>query len=135
VSQFHAALAAIDRGIDGPDGKPTGILYTERTNSAEGTSSERWAGHVLIDHLGVDQARAKIILKDWLANGVLVRTEFTDPRFRKTYKGLKVDPAKIPGTDEGGGISDALIDHQAAAQMRGGSSGLLRKTTAPEPRR
>jgi len=102
LSQIHAALAAIDRGLAGADGQPTGVLYTERTNSAEGTSAERWAGHVLVDHLGVDEARAKIILKDWLANGVLVRTEFTDPRFRKTYKGLKVDPAKIPGTDEGG---------------------------------
>lgn len=102
VSQIHTALAAIDRGIDGPDGKPSGILFTERTNSAEGTSSERWAGNVLIEHLGIDAARAKIILKDWISNGVLVRTEFTDPRFRKTYKGLKVDPDNIPGTVEGG---------------------------------
>lgn len=102
VAQIHTALAAIDRGIDGSDGKPTGILFTERTNSAEGTSSERWAGNVLIEHLGIDAARAKTILKDWIGNGVLVRTEFTDPRFRKTYKGLKVDPNNIPGTVEGG---------------------------------
>lgn len=101
LSQIHTALAAIDRGIDGPDGKPTGVLYTERTNSAEGTSSERWAGKVLMAHLGIDEARAKIILKDWIRNNVLVRTEFTDPRFRKTYKGLKVDPNNIPGTVEG----------------------------------
>ena len=101
VSQIHTALAAIDRGIDGPDGKPTGILFTERTNTAEGVSSERWEGQPLIKHLGVDEARAKIILKDWISNGVLVRTDFTDPRFRKTYKGLKVDPNNIPGTVEG----------------------------------
>jgi hypothetical protein len=102
VLQIQTALAAIDRGLDGQDGKPSGVLYTERTNSAEGTSSERWAGKVLISHLGVGEARAKIILKDWLSNGVLVRTEFTDPRFRKTYKGLRVDLNNIPGTAEGG---------------------------------
>jgi len=51
--------------------------------------------------IGVDEARAKIIIKDWTANGVLVRTEYYDPQRRRSSPGLKVDIDRIPGTVEG----------------------------------
>ena len=101
VMQIRQVLAIIDRGIDDENGQPSGVLYTDKANSAEGTKARRWVGNPLMGVLGVDEARAKIIIKDWIANGVLVRTEFYDPQRRRNAPGLKVDIDRIPGTVEG----------------------------------
>lgn len=101
VTQIRQALAVIDRGIDDENGQPSGVLFTDKANSAEGTKARRWVGNPLMDILGVDEARAKIIIKDWLSNGVLVRTEYYDPQRRRNSPGLKVDIDRIPGTVEG----------------------------------
>ena len=101
VTQIRQALAVIDRGIDDENGQPSGVLFTDKANSAEGTKARRWVGNPLMDILGVDEARAKIIIKDWTANGVLVRTEYYDPQRRRNSPGLKVDIDRIPGTVEG----------------------------------
>ena len=59
---------------------------------------KRWAGQVIVDGvLEVDEGRAKLIIKTWVALGVLFEDEYRNGDTRKDEKGLFVDLGKLPG--------------------------------------
>jgi hypothetical protein len=95
------ALEMIDRGVLDNDGRPTGHFYTQHSTS---TNKERWAGKVVEEILGCDEDKAKTILKEWVASGVLTPFEYAEQRGGgsgpKTKTGLRYDRSKRPGRVE-----------------------------------
>lgn len=101
INEIHTALAMIERGTEDSDGRPSGVLFTHRTNTKEGTNNERWAGHPIMAAMGVNEERAKLIVKEWVTNKVLIEAEYDDPVQRKMRKGLFVNKDNIPDHGEG----------------------------------
>lgn len=97
IHQINQALDAIDRGIVDDAGAPTGHFYTA---TAAGARNDRWAGHVLKQHFGCEDAVAKKLVKDWLGRGVLEVTEYLDRRTRRTLKGVVAPQQNRPGNEE-----------------------------------
>jgi hypothetical protein len=83
----------IDRGVPDPDGKPPGQFYTA---SATSKDKHRWVGNVLITMLHCSEEKAKAILKEWLANGVLESFDYLDPVQRKSRTGVRCNAANRP---------------------------------------
>lgn len=98
--EIHTALLMIERGLEDVEGRPTGILFTQRTNTKEGTDNARWVGHPVMAALGVNEERAKLIAKEWIRNGMLVETEYFDPQQRKQKTGLTIDREHLKGLVE-----------------------------------
>jgi len=96
VDEIHLLLETIDRGVLDRDGASTGHFWTASANSAD---KSRWAGTLVCNRLGCDEAMAKKVIKEWLKSGLLVAFEYDDPRGRQERKGIKSDPAKWPGRD------------------------------------
>ena len=95
--EIYNALLMIDRGLEDVEGRMTGERFTHRTNSKEGTDGKRWAGHPVMAALGVNEERAKLIIKEWIKNGMLVEDEYEDPVQRKVRRGLIVSKDHMQG--------------------------------------
>lgn len=87
------ALDVIERGLIDEDGKPTGQFYAAVINNQH---KERWAGKVLMRHLGLSEDAAKGLIRDWIKNDVLETFEYTDPLQRKPRAGVRVVSANRP---------------------------------------
>jgi hypothetical protein len=59
-------LDAIEQGIGGE-------YYTSAVKG------KRWVGPLVTQRLGVNEARAKALVKDWLCRGVLKRGKYNSP--------------------------------------------------------
>lgn len=94
---IYAALEAIDRGPVGDDGLPTGERYTLHFRKG----SKRWVGDPIMEHMGVEEARAKVVAREWRKTGLLHEAEYRDKGEGKDRKGLAVDRAKMPDHAEG----------------------------------
>jgi len=89
--QLIEALYAIEKGPE------DGVLYSSHHNAGD-----RHASNVLVEMiLGVDNAKAKEIIKIWVKSELLVSDDYNDIKARKTLKGLTVDWAKKPGLEIG----------------------------------
>lgn len=95
--EMYSALLMIDRGVEDVEGRPTGTRFTHRTNSKEGTGNDRWAGNPVMAAMGVNEERAKLIVKEWMKNGLLVEDDYFDPAQRKEKKGLSVSQSHLEG--------------------------------------
>jgi len=85
-----ACNAALDLIAKGPG---DGSLYTaHRTGRAAG----RWAGRVLMDRYGLEEAPAAAIVNAWLRSGLLTESSYRDPLQRKSRIGVRVDNTKRP---------------------------------------
>ena len=82
--------AALDRIHDGVG---YGVLFTP---TRRGQSTDRWAGNVFVEMLGMTEEQAALLVSVWLKNGVLVRTTYRDPVQRKDREGVTVDHSKRP---------------------------------------
>ncbi len=93
-SQMSAATC--NRMLDligaGPEG-PGGPLYAP---SRRGRSSERWAGQVPMDALGLSEAQAATVINTWLREGVLAQVTYRDEAQRKQRLGVRVIDARRP---------------------------------------
>lgn len=96
INEIHAALDMIERGVEDPDNRPSGVLFTHRTSTKQGTDNERWVGHPVMAAMGVNEERAKLIIGEWIKNQVLIEAEYDDPVQRKIRKGLFVNKDRIP---------------------------------------
>jgi hypothetical protein len=84
-------MSLIIRVIDRLSGEPLpGEQYT-----LDCRSKDRWAGNVLIEELGLTVEQAKRILRAWKDSGLLVDTDYVQPKRRHPAKGLKLDQTKI----------------------------------------
>lgn len=81
---FHVACTVLDQ-IDA--GRDNGERYTASTKGGT-KASGRWAGSLLIDLAGLNEAQAKKVISTWIKNGVLVEDEYHDPVYRKPKTGL-----------------------------------------------
>ena len=93
VRDINAVLDLIEQGSG--DGR----RYT--SSKAGRGGAPRWAGHLLVEHLGRNDAQAKAMLKTWLETGLLVERDYHDPDQRKDMPGLFVDAARRPGLEPG----------------------------------
>lgn len=61
-----------------------------------GGTSERWAGHVIIEEAAKTEAQAKAILAAWKKSGLIEPTQYPNPKdSSKKSQGLKVNQAKV----------------------------------------
>lgn len=90
VLQCNEALDDIEKG------PREGVRYTTH---ATAKANKRWAGQVLIDHFGVSEKRAGIIVLTWIKSGVLEAREYPDGEQRKDRSGLFLVAAKRPGNE------------------------------------
>lgn len=86
--QCNAALDTIEAGPE------PGSRYTRHRTSED---TGRWAGNVLVDQLGVSDARAKAMLANWLKAGVLRVEKYYDKAQRHERSGLFVNDTNRPG--------------------------------------
>jgi hypothetical protein len=84
-------LKAIDALQDIDDGPGKDEQFTVTLSSKDRT---RWAGSVLVK-IGRSEAQAKVILREWVANGVLIEGSYRSPSQRKDRTGVRVDPEKF----------------------------------------
>ena len=89
AAECNRLLDLIDTGPDGP----AGALYAP---SRRGRSSERWAGQVAMDALGLSEAQAAIVIATWLRQGVLEQVNYRDEAQRKQRLGVRVVDALRP---------------------------------------
>lgn len=94
VEKLNQVLDVIDFGIRDEDGKRTGELFGAHHNS------KAYAGKVIAEHLGCDDAKARKILNKWLETGVLTIAEYVDPVGRHKRNGVQSDLQKRPGKGE-----------------------------------
>src|SRR5262249_7146912 len=92
VSTINDCLDVIKQGPRDKDGKHTNEKF------GPGVQGARWVGKVMIDVLGINETRAKKIIKLWLESGLLVECTYEDTK-RKDNKGIDVDDSKRPGGD------------------------------------
>ena len=93
IRNIDAVLDLIEQGPG------SGRRYT--SSKAGRGSAPRWAGHLLVEHLGRNDEQAKAMLKAWLETGLLVEQPYHDPDQRKDMPGLFVDAARRPGLEPG----------------------------------
>ena len=94
---IHAAIEAIDRGVVDDDGLPTGDRFTINFRK----NSRRWVGLPIMEHMAVEEARARVIAREWAKNGLLIEGDHPNKKEGGTVKGLDVDRAKMPDHAEG----------------------------------
>lgn len=83
---LNAALTEIDAG-------PEPGSFFRRTRNGGGS---RWAGRVLVQMFGVNDAQAGQMISTWLRNGVLREEDYYDKSQRKSTAGLRVNDARRP---------------------------------------
>ena len=91
IRDINAVLDLIEQGPG------SGRSYT--SSKAGRGSAPRWAGHLLVEHLGRNDAQAKAMPKAWLESGLLVERDYHDPDQRKNMPGLFVGAARRPGLE------------------------------------
>lgn len=87
---LHDGISAqtLNRALNKIAAGPTpGVLYAP---SKRGGSS-RWCGQVIMDEAEIDEARASLIVSQWLKNGLLKRTEYRHPELRRDVPGVLVN--------------------------------------------
>lgn len=87
IIDANIVLDRIEAGLAG------GHRYTDTRRGG----GKRWAGHILIDVLGLSEAEALGVLKTWLKNEVLFIEDTWDEEHRKKQSGLYVNATKRPG--------------------------------------
>lgn len=85
--------AQLNEALDIIATPPAGWLYAA---TRQGSNNKRWAGQVLIDHLGFDERQAATMIAAWLKSGLLYRQEYRDEDQRKTRTGVRVNDSKRP---------------------------------------
>lgn len=85
VDAVERLLRTIADGLRREDGHPSGALYT-----ASVKSEERWVGNPIMSGLGIDEERAKKLVKTWIADGTLIQVNYHDPSQRRNRTGLKL---------------------------------------------
>ncbi len=61
-----------------------------------GGTSERWAGHVIIEEAAKTEAQAKAILASWKKSGLIEPTQYPNPKdSSKKSQGMKVNQSKV----------------------------------------
>jgi hypothetical protein len=78
-------LTEIDAGLR------DGNRYTDASKA-----EERAAWKVVCRHADKSETQARQIIKAWLKNDMLIRTDYVNPITRKAVKGLQVNPLKMP---------------------------------------
>ena len=81
---------ALDLIAAGPE---PGILF----NATRRGGSNRWAGQVLVQSLGLTEPQAGQMIKDWLKNETLEEVEYHHPTHRRLVPGVRVNDARRPG--------------------------------------
>lgn len=81
--------AALDIIAKGPE---PGVLY----GSSRRGNSNRWAGQVLYQIMGVNDRQASQMIATWIQNGLLVEIEYPHPTHRRKVPGLQVIDIKRP---------------------------------------
>lgn len=74
------------------DGPGNGEQFTAALSSRDRT---RWAGSLLVSIAGRSEGQAKSILREWVANGVLIERSYRSPSQRKDRTGIGVDALKL----------------------------------------
>ena len=80
----------LDRIALGPG---DGAAFSAQRN---GRAQGRWAGHVLMEHCGFEEAPAAAVIAAWMRAGLLVERAYRDPLQRKSRIGLCVIDARRP---------------------------------------
>ena len=62
-----------------------------------GRATDRWAGHPLMEALGVSEAVASMMIDAWVRNRVLELVTYRDPAQRRDRTGLRVVDERRPG--------------------------------------
>ena len=72
------------------EGLPDDVMFSKN-------KGKRWAGNVLMDNvLGMEEGRAKTIIKTWMKTEVLYEDQYNNSLRRADEKGLFIDWEKIP---------------------------------------
>jgi hypothetical protein len=74
------------------DGPGPETLYSANRRGG----SQRWAGHVITEILGMSEKQAETVLATWLKSGLLVQTDYRDPAARRPMRGVRVENTKRP---------------------------------------
>jgi len=80
----------LDRIAAGPGG---GFLYAP---NRRGRMQSRWAGDVLVQRLGVNEAQAASMVETWLRSGLLTLKGYRDLDQRRWRTGVAVDDSRRP---------------------------------------
>ena len=92
----NAMLDAIEAGIPGKDGKPSGEPYTK---SRRGKGNKRWAGDAIRHVVECTDDEAQKLIDAWLKSGLVTEIEGITPSSHgKVRKGLVVNNSMRPGT-------------------------------------
>lgn len=86
VEVINTILTAIDMGVTGDGGEPTGEPYSD---SKRGRSNSRWIGTLIMDATGMDEEAAKRAVKSWIDSGLLVPVKVEIRR--KEVNGVQVN--------------------------------------------
>jgi 5S rRNA maturation endonuclease (ribonuclease M5) len=97
IKMINQALDYIDEGYVDANGVVTERRYTLETKGGSTKPGGRWVGLILMQEFKIKLARAKIILRHWERNGVLVSKPYRDPVQRKDTNGVFVAEDKRPG--------------------------------------
>lgn len=73
-------------------GPGKGEQFTAKLTSAD---QSRWAGSVFASISARSEAQAKAILREWIANNVLVEAPYRSPAQRRDRMGVTVNPSKL----------------------------------------
>lgn len=91
LDTINDVLSVIDAGRDG--GK---YLFNVKAGP---DVTPAWGGHVIMEALGCDRAKATKVMAEWLQSGLFVTAEYTSEN-RRAKMGLRVDFSKRPGAAE-----------------------------------
>lgn len=97
--RINAVLTMIDDGMVDDKGIPNGRRYTLSTKG-NSKATGRWVGSLLIEHLGVTEAQAKVLIKAWQDNGVLIEGDYYDTARRENARGVFAPEGNRPGMAE-----------------------------------
>jgi hypothetical protein len=86
-------LDKIETGLD------NGTRYTASTRGGT-IATGRWAGTILMDLAGMNEAQAKKVIATWIKSGVLLEDEYQDPIQRKLRTGLFAPESMRPRAPE-----------------------------------
>jgi hypothetical protein len=94
LGTINRILDAIDRGLVGENGEPTGERYYHA-----GSAKERAAWRVVQSYAPQKtEKQCREILRQWVNNGVLMVEIYYSKAERKSRSGLRVNAVKKPGT-------------------------------------
>jgi len=78
-------------------GPGLGFLYAP---NRRGRVQSRWAGDVLMQRLGVNEAQAALMVETWLKTGLLVLKDYRDNDQRRWRTGVAVNDSRRPAAAE-----------------------------------